>query len=87
MKDPKEFWQRNITDTLSIELVPSDRPCIVIKEAGKDLIRLELEEARTLIEGLNVAVGELFILKKDPATLARVRELLEKDITLSDNDQ
>ena len=40
-------------------------------------------EVRALIEVLNVAVGELFILQKDPPALARVQSLLASDVTLN----
>jgi uncharacterized protein YjbI with pentapeptide repeats len=86
MNDRNDFWQRPVTDTVTIELVPGDEPRLRINREGQNVIQLELSETRALIEVLNVAVGELFILKKDPAALARVKSLLAEDVTLSDGD-
>ena len=82
MANNDDFWQRPVTETVSVELLPGDRPCLQISQSGQAVLELELLQARALIEVLNVAVGELFILKRDPAAMARVRQLLAEDVTL-----
>jgi hypothetical protein len=82
MNDRNDFWRRPVTDGVTVELVPGDQPRLSIHIGGHSVIKLELEQVRALIEVLNVAVGELFILKKDPAALARLQRLLAEDVTL-----
>jgi hypothetical protein len=83
MKDHNEFWQRPVTDRLALELIPGEKPSLLVNQDGETVLKLGFSEARTLIEVLTVAVGELLILKKDPAALARVRKLLVEDVTLN----
>jgi uncharacterized protein YjbI with pentapeptide repeats len=87
MENHSDFWQRSVTDTLTVELVPGDEPSLRINSEGQSLLQLELSEARALIEVLTVAVGELFILKKDPSALAQLQRLLDEDVTLTDGDR
>jgi uncharacterized protein YjbI with pentapeptide repeats len=87
MDHHSDFWQRPVTDTLAVELVPGDEPSLRINSAGQSLLQLELSEARALIEVLTVAVGELFILKKDPSALTQLQRLLDQDVTLTDGDR
>ena len=82
MNEQSEFWQRPVTDTLSIEIVPGDQPRLLINRQGENVVQLRLSEARTLIEVLNVAIGELFILQRDPTALTQVQTLLAGDVTL-----
>jgi hypothetical protein len=89
MSNQNEFWQRRVTDTLAVELIPGEQPSLLIKRDGESLVEIEVSELQRLVEALTVAMGELLILKKDPATLAQVQRLLEKDMTLvtADSDQ
>jgi uncharacterized protein YjbI with pentapeptide repeats len=64
-------------------LAPGDQPRLSIFDQGRKLLELDLPQVRALIEVLNVAVGELFILQKDPPALARVQSLLASDVTLN----
>lgn len=82
MADHSKFWQRPVTDTLVVELVPGEQPGLRIHDNGHTELRVTFSEARALIEVLTVAVGELLILKKDPAALNRLQRLLEDDVTL-----
>jgi hypothetical protein len=86
MHKRNEFWQRQVNDSLLVELVPDERPALLIDKRGEGVVRVELTEVRALIEALNVALGELFILKKDPLTLSKVQELLAQDVTLNGSD-
>lgn len=81
-----EFWQRPVSDRLALELVPGNRPRLSIEYQGQTVLELDLLEARALIEVLNQAVGELFILKRDPTAMAEVQRLLAQDVTLSNGD-
>jgi uncharacterized protein YjbI with pentapeptide repeats len=83
MDEQHEFWQRPVTDTLSIEIVPGEQPRLLINRHGESVAQLKLSEARALIEVLNVAIGELFILQRDPTALSQVQTLLAGDITLT----
>jgi uncharacterized protein YjbI with pentapeptide repeats len=87
MENQGEFWQRPVVDTLVLELVPGEQPVLLINNNGQTALRLGFAEARRLIDALTVAVGELLILKKDPAALSRVNELLAGDVTLLDREQ
>jgi uncharacterized protein YjbI with pentapeptide repeats len=82
MKGHREFWQRPVTDQLSLELLPGECPSVMINVQGESVLWLEMSEARRLIEVLTVAVGELLILKKDPRALSQVCKLLAEDVTL-----
>lgn len=83
MDDQREFWQRPVTDIVSVELVPGDQPSLLINQDGRTVVRLKLSEARALAEVLTIAAGELFILQRDPSALAQLQRLLEGDETLS----
>lgn len=85
MEHHHDFWRRPVTDELAVELAPGDRPRLLISNNGQSVLELELLETRALIEVLNVAVGELFILQRDPTALVRVQQLLAEDVTLADN--
>jgi hypothetical protein len=87
MSERHDFWLRPVNDRLTLELLPGDQPALWIYCADEPVLKLDMAEARRLIEVLTVAVGELLILKKDPATLARLQELLEKDVTLRPDDE
>lgn len=82
MDHENDFWLRPVTDTVTLELVPGARPHLRINSNGRSIVQLELAEAQVLLEVLTVALGELYILRRDPSALARVRELLGEDITL-----
>jgi len=81
MHERNEFWQRRINDKLLVEVVPGDTPGLLIDKEGHGLIEIEQSEIRSLIDVLNIALGELYILK-DPKTVAQVRNLLNSDVTL-----
>jgi uncharacterized protein YjbI with pentapeptide repeats len=83
MGNEREFWQRPVSDTLSIELRPGATPSLLINHNGSTVAQLKLSEARALAEVLTVAVGELFILQRDPSALAQLQRLLERDETLA----
>jgi hypothetical protein len=85
MEHHRDFWRRPVTDRLAVQLAPGDRPRLLIRDNGQSVLELELLETRALVEVLNVAVGELFILQRDPAALMRVQQLLAEDVTLADN--
>ncbi len=86
MADHSKFWQRPVTDTLVVELVPGDQPGLRVNDNGHTVLGVTFSEARALIEVLTVAVGELLILKKDPAALDRLQRLLAEDVTLETGD-
>jgi hypothetical protein len=83
MEKGNDFWQRPVTNSVTVELVPGDQPCLLISHNGRGVVKLRLSEARALAEVLTVAVGELFILQRDPVALAVVQRLLDEDVTLS----
>jgi hypothetical protein len=84
MSERNDFWQRPVTDKLSIELIPGDQPSLLIEREDDALLHVDLSELRPLIEVLTVALGELYILK-DRSTLTQVEQLLATDITLEAN--
>jgi hypothetical protein len=83
MENQNDFWLRQVTGPVTVELVPGDQPRLLINYNGQSVVALGLPEARALIEVLTVAVGELFILKKDPTALTQLQRLLAEDVTLS----
>jgi hypothetical protein len=83
MEKQNDFWQRPVTSAVTVELVPGDQPCLLINNGDRGVVKLRLSEARALADVLTVAVGELFILQRDPAALAAVQRLLDEDVTLS----
>jgi uncharacterized protein YjbI with pentapeptide repeats len=83
MEKPNDFWERPVTNAVTVELVPGDQPSLLINHNGRIAVKLRLSEARALAEVLTIAAGELFILQRDPAALAKVQRLLAEDITLS----
>jgi uncharacterized protein YjbI with pentapeptide repeats len=82
MSNRSEFWQRPVNDRIALELIPGETPHLLINQEDRNIVILEFSEARTLIEVLTAAVGELLILKKDPEALARLQLLLAEDVTL-----
>ncbi len=87
MEHPNEFWQRPVSDTVTVELVPGDQPCLLINSKGHSVLKLRLSEARALVEVLTAAIGELFILQRDQSALTEVQRLLAEDVTLSTGDR
>lgn len=83
MDNHRDFWQRPVTDKVSIELMPGDHPSLLINLDGRTIARLRLSEARALADVLTTAVGELFILQRDPFALAQLQRLLAEDETLA----
>lgn len=82
MRERNEFWQRWINETLFIELVPGERPGLLIERVGQPPVEVDYHEIRSLIDTLTVALGELYILK-NPETVAKVQSLLSTDVTLT----
>jgi uncharacterized protein YjbI with pentapeptide repeats len=87
MDNQDDFWERPVTDTVTVELLPGEQPSLRIKQGGRSIVQLELTEARALIEVLTTVVGELYILKKDPSALARLQRLLADDVTMARTDR
>ncbi len=85
MHERNEFWQRRVNDTLLIEVLPGERPGLLIERAGQGVIEIGYAEIRPLIDTLTTAFGELYILK-DPGTIAQVKDLLARDVTLISSD-
>jgi hypothetical protein len=82
MSNRSEFWQRPVNDRIGLELIPGEMPRLLINQEDRNIVILEFSEAQKLIEVLTTAVGELLILKKDPAALATTQILLAEDVTL-----